>query len=109
MDMKDVNKALNIAVNVVQNLKEENKRLKEENEKLLLTIENLSSNGNQVSIIINGVRYDAVYGKSCTKCDLIEYCTSKLEPCNMFAEKMLLFKIFKKSDKSLKYNPIKIE
>lgn len=36
---------MDIAINSVQNLKEENKRLKEENEKLLLIIENLSSNG----------------------------------------------------------------
>ena len=65
---------------------------------------NKQESQNQVSIIINGVRYDAVDGKSCTKCDLFEYCTtSDFEPCNMFAGKMLLFKIFKKSDKNLKY------
>ena len=54
---------------------------------------------NQVSIIINGTLYDAVDGKGCTNCDLLEYCTSELYPCNMFAENMSLFKIFKKSDK----------
>ena len=53
--------------------------------------------GNQVSIIINGVRYDAVEGNSCTNCDLLEYCTSKFKPCNMFA--IDFCKIFKKSDK----------
>ena len=47
MDMKDINKTLEIAINAVQNLKEENKRLKEEKERLLLIIENLSVVGNQ--------------------------------------------------------------
>ena len=54
---------------------------------------------NEVSIIINGVRYDAVDGKSCTKCDLFEYCTSKFEPCNIFPISMQIYKVFKKSDK----------
>lgn len=48
---------------------------------------------------MNEVRYDAVDGNSCTKCDLFEYCYSEFEPCNMFVGKMSLFKIFKKSDK----------
>lgn len=54
---------------------------------------------NQISIIINGVRYDAVDGKSCTKCDLFEYCTSKFEPCNIFPRSVQIYKVFKKSDK----------
>lgn len=60
---------------------------------------NKQESQNQVSIIINGVRYDAVDGKGCTNCDLLEYCSSELYPCNMFVDKMSLFKIFKKSDK----------
>lgn len=60
---------------------------------------NKQESQNQVSIIINGVRYDAVDGKSCTKCDLFEYCTSKFEPCNIFPRSMQIYKVFKKSDK----------
>lgn len=56
MDMKDVHKTLDIVINAIQNLKEENKRLKEENEKLLLTIENLSSRGKSEITI----RYDTL-------------------------------------------------
>ena len=54
---------------------------------------------NEVSIIINGVRYDVAEGKSCTKCDLFEYCTSKFVPCNIYAKEMQFNKVFKKSDK----------
>ena len=54
---------------------------------------------NEVSITINGVRYDAVDGKSCTECDLFEHCTSKFEPCNIFPRSMQIHKVFKKSDK----------
>ena len=57
----------------------------------------------EVSIIINGIQYDAVDGKGYTNCDLLEYCTSELYQCNMFAEKMSLFKIFKKSDRILNH------
>lgn len=57
--------------------------------------------GNEVSIIINGTRYDAVDGSSCTQCDLFEFCiTSNFEPCNMFAPEISIIKVFKKSDKS---------
>lgn len=45
MEWKYITKSLDIVIASVQNLKEENKRLKEENEKLLLIIENLSSHG----------------------------------------------------------------
>lgn len=58
---------------------------------------------NEVSIIINGTQYDAVDGKSCTECDLFEYCTSKFEPCNIFPRSMQIHKVFKKSDKSLNH------
>lgn len=65
-------------------------------------MENLSME-NQVSIIINGVRYDAVDGNSCTRCDLFEYCTSQFEPCNIFTSSMKIHKVFKKTDK--KFEP----
>lgn len=60
---------------------------------------------NEVSIIINGVRYDAVdiYFKecSCDICDILEYCEAdhheRLRPtcCKLIGEN----KCFKKSDK----------
>lgn len=61
---------------------------------------NKQESQNQVSIIINGIRYDAMDGNSCTKCDLFEYCTSNFEPCNMFVPEMSIIKVFKKSDKN---------
>ena len=60
---------------------------------------NKQESQNQVSIIINGVKYDAVEGKGCTDCDLIEYCLSNYDPCNIFPNEMMFSKIFKKSDK----------
>ena len=54
---------------------------------------------NEVSIIINGVRYDAVEGNGCSKCDLLEYCSTHFEPCNIFPRSEHLYIIFKKSDK----------
>ena len=56
---------------------------------------------NEVSIIINGVRYDAVYGIGCLNCDLYEYCNSEHEPCNLLSHEMFFNKIFKKSDKKV--------
>ena len=60
---------------------------------------------NEVSIIINGVRYDAVdaYSQesSCDICDILEYCEAdyheRLRPtcCKLIGEN----KYFKKSDK----------
>lgn len=55
---------------------------------------------NEVSIIINGVRYDAVerntLGDLCYRCDLYKNC--KLADC--CGDLIGLDKIFKKSDKS---------
>ena len=53
-----MSKLMDIAINAVQNLKEENKRLKEENEKLLLIIENLSSRGKSEITIIHDTLED---------------------------------------------------
>lgn len=64
---------------------------------------------NEVSIIINGVRYDAVEaskkGCVCHQCDLEELCDYKLpdgviDLCATFVGKL---RCFKKSDKSLSH------
>lgn len=55
---------------------------------------------NQVSIIINGVRYDAVTEEetSCSNCDLLRLCAESMDDvlCYTFS---LRDKIFKESDK----------
>ena len=52
---------------------------------------------NEVSIIINGVRYDAVEGDGCSNCKLKSFCDICLgEFCVIFGA---YGKIFKKSDK----------
>lgn len=61
---------------------------------------------NEVSIIINGVRYDAVYckyddSKVCEECDLGEFCDNSpyiLAPCRLFYPREENIH-FKKSDK----------
>ena len=57
---------------------------------------------NEVSIIINGVRYDAVenfFPKDCYGCDLADYC-DKLEFGGLACSKVIGDnKFFKKSDK----------
>ena len=42
-DIKHINKVLDIALQAVKNLKEENKQLKDENQRLLTIIEKLSN------------------------------------------------------------------
>ena len=55
---------------------------------------------NEVSIIINGVRYDAVEGDGCSNCKLKSFCDICIgEFCVIFGA---YGKIFKKSIKSLK-------
>lgn len=64
---------------------------------------------NEVSIIINGVRYDAVEGERCLDCDLRSLCESMNEydvhasewffPFSTVCSNLASKKIFKKSDK----------
>lgn len=49
---------------------------------------------NQVSIIINGTRYDAVEAAGCAECAFFENCKDQ---CAFF--ELPLDKVFKKSDK----------
>ena len=55
---------------------------------------------NEVSIIINGVRYDAVAEEdmSCSNCDLLRVCAESMDDVLCFTFS-LRDKIFKKSDK----------
>lgn len=56
---------------------------------------------NEVSIIINGVRYDAVEAEcsfSCADCDLIDICQKEHNICCALGVSM--YDCFKKSDKN---------
>ena len=54
---------------------------------------------NEVSIIINGVRYDAVEGDGCSNCKLKSFCDICIEElCVIFGA---YGKIFKESDKKI--------
>lgn len=55
---------------------------------------------NQISIIINGVRYDSVSKEdtSCNNCDLLWLCTESMDDVLCYTFR-LRDKVFKKSDK----------
>jgi hypothetical protein len=55
---------------------------------------------NQISIIINGVRYDSVECVGCKSCDLYELCNKFVTDSSNLCSKILgIHKVFKKSDK----------